>query len=221
MSLSIEKATLERPYPVTPESEGAAVVRDPRGWLYRLFAPDPQCAVLQVGDGFAENWLPNVMGLDLRKQTIASFSAASFDLVVMHYSLGGLQTLDAAVASASRVLRRGGVLAIAGENRLRRATESSIVEGQSRPRSSAWGYRRAMVENGFGDVRLFVVSPPGNAPVYVVDVHRQSAQGFFRTASRDRHLSPWSPVRLFVKAIIKFNLMPYFESSLLTVGRKC
>ena len=89
----------------TPDADAPAVVRDPRGWFYRLIAPGPNCAVLQVGDGFAENWLPNVVKSDLGEATVASLPVAHFDLVVLHYTLGGLDTLTAAIGSASRLLQ--------------------------------------------------------------------------------------------------------------------
>ena len=222
MNLSAEERRQPaQSYPVTPESDGAAVVRDPRGWLYRLIAPSPECAVLQVGDGFAENWLADVTKADLLATTLASLSRTWFDMIAMHYSLGGLATLDAAIGSASRLIRRGGVLAIAGQNRLRPAAAKAFDANGRYPRATAWGYRSAMAKAGFCRVRVFIAHPPGSAPVYLVDAHRLSAQEFFRTALRDRHLPRWSPMQLIVKGVVKLNLMPHFESGFLVVGEKC
>ena len=205
-------------YPATPELDGAAVVRDAKGWIYRLFAPHPECAVLELGAGAAGNWLPNVVDGDLRDDAAKGFADGRFDLVVMHYSLGGLASLDEALASAARVLRRGGVIAIAGENRLRPPPRGTAG---AHPRATVWGYRAALAKSGFSNIRWFVPHPVGDSPVYVVDAHRSSAQAFFRTALRDRHLPAWSPIRLAVKVIIRLNLMPYFESGFLFVGDKC
>ena len=217
-SANEERSTSAQRYPATPDVEGAAVARDPSGWVYRLFAPSPECAVLEVGAGSAGNWLPNVVKGDLREHAAAGSSADRFDFVVMHYSLGGLGSLDSALASAARILRQGGVIAIAGENRLRPTTSGAA---RTHPRATVWGYRSALAKSGFSNVRWFVPHPVGDAPVYVIDAHRSSAQEFFRTALRDRHLPAWSPMQLVVKAIIKLNLMPYFESGFLLVGDKC
>jgi len=221
ISSNTRRSFSEQAYPVTPDGDGGAVMRDLRGWLYRLLAPGPQCAVLQIGDGFAENWLPNVTKGDLRAETIATLYSAPFDMVVMHYSLGGLISLSAALASASRLLRSGGTLVFAGENRLRPATAKRADGNRPRPRKSVWGYRYAMAKAGFGNVRIFIAHPPGPAPVYLVDAHRLSAQAFFRTALRGSHLPRWSPMRLVVTATIRLNLMPYFESGFLVAGEKC
>ncbi len=74
-----------------------------------MIAPSPNCTVLQVGEGFAENWLPSVIQSDLGEAAIAGLAPGQFDFVVIHYTLGGLSTLRAAIRSASGLLRRGGL----------------------------------------------------------------------------------------------------------------
>ena len=205
----------------TPDADAAVVVRDLRGWFYRLTAPNSSCAVLQVGDGFAENWLPNVVKSDLREETIASLSLGQFDLVVMHYTLGGRETLSAAITSASRLLRYGGILAIAGENRLRSPGRGASTKDVPCPRATGWGFRSVMVSGGFTNVALFITHPPGNAPVYVVHADRLSAREFFRSNLRGRNLASWSPVRIALMALVELNVMPYLQPGLLVVGEKC
>jgi hypothetical protein len=175
---------------------------------------------MEIGDGFAENWLPHVVKGELRAQTVPTPSGAQFDLVVMHYSLGGAATLSAAIESASSLLRRAGVLAIAGQNRLR-ASGPGAPDGVPPPRATAWGFRSAMIAGGFSRVALFIAHPPGNAPVYVVDASRLSARDFFRKSLATRRLSPWSPVRIASSALVELNIMPYLQPGFLVVGEKC
>ena len=70
-----------------PDAEAFALDRDRRGWFYGLIAPSMDCAVLEVGGGFAENWLTDVVKSDLTEAATARLRAGWFDLVVLHYTL--------------------------------------------------------------------------------------------------------------------------------------
>jgi len=199
----------------TPADHTHAVRRDSRGWIYRLFAPAPDCRVLEIGDGHAGNWLSNVA-----KSDFAAPAHDEFDLVVMHYSLGRAATLDAAIDAAARRLRKGGLLVLAGENRLRPLGAARPTDAEPR-RHTPRGYRSAMARNGLSNVTLYITHPPGNAPVYVVHADRVSARPFFRAALRSQRLMRWSPVRLVSLALIELNVMPFVQPGLLVVGEKC
>ena len=203
----------------TPADEASVVIRDLRGWFYRLVVVDPRGPTLQIGDGFAENWLADVVRSESLPKSAGDLGDRVFDLVIMHYSLGGCDSLREAVVAASRVLRRGGRLAIAGHNRLR---SGGHERADTRPpRATAWGYRAAMDAGGFTDVEVYVTHPPGDAPVYVVAADRRSATQYFRSMLAGRNQSHWSPARMVTRALIEINLMPLLQPGFLVVGVKC
>ncbi len=218
---AVDRKPSGRVHDATHDADAPAVVRDLRGWFYCLIAPSPNCTVLQVGEGFAENWLPNVVQSNLGGAAIAGLAPGQFDFVVIHYTLGGLSTLRAAISSASGLLRRGGLLAIAGENRLRLSGATDAGKDTARPRATGWGFRAMMVNSGFSKVILFNAHPPGSAPAYVVDASSLSSREFFRISLRGRQLAFWSPTRIALKVLVELDLMPFLQPGLLVVGEKC
>jgi len=185
--------------------------------MYWLIAPTQKCRVLEVGDGGAEHWMSDVTRSDLSDASSQSFSDGSFDLVILHDCLGGLPSLESALRVAHRVLRVGGRVAVVGSNRIRRAGASATRQIRAAP----WTYRSTLHARGFENVALCVIHPPGSAPVYVVEIERRSAQGFFRAALRSRRLGRWSPTRVLLTALIETHVMPYMQPGLLALGDKC
>jgi SAM-dependent methyltransferase len=161
--------------------------------------------------------MTDVTRSDLSQASTQRLAQGSFDLVILHDSLGGLPTLPAALQTAHRLLRVGGRVAVVGSNRMRRAPDSATRHIRATP----WAYRSALRAAGFAEVTLCVIHPPGNAPVYLVEIKRRSAQGFFRAALRSRRLGRWSPVRALLTTLIDSHLMPYFQPGLLVLGDKC
>jgi SAM-dependent methyltransferase len=193
--------------------------RDRRGWFYRALAPDPACAVLEVGEAFARNWFPNVLRRDLADMA-AEPLASRFDMVLLHNTLGGCATLQTAIQRAHGLLRRGGLLIVAGENRLCLASNVESMTAQ-RPRASGWGFRGLLSRAGFEGIVLYTVFPDAIAPVHVIQVHRLSARKFFYNVLRTRNSGRWSFKRLAVAAFTEMNLMPYLQPEFIVVGSKC
>jgi len=192
--------------------------RDRRGWFYRALAPDASCDVLEVGDAFASNWFSNVVRRDLAEA--AAHGSSPFDMVLLHQSLGGCTTLKSAIDAAHRLLRPGGILVVAGENRLVSARRGARSIARA-PRATGWGLRALMSGAGFERVVLYAVYPDAVSPVHVVQADRPSSREFFHAAFRTRRRSRWSPVRLALAALTELNLMPYLQPNFVIVGKKC
>jgi hypothetical protein len=195
------------------------LTRDCRGWFYRALAPDPASAVLEIGEAFAANWLSNVTRCD-RISRSAQPPPGGFDMVVLHNTLGGCHTLHAAIDAAAMAVRRGGLLIVAGENRLRTAMRPDGT-GPNRPRASGWGFRSLMASAGFDKIVLYAVHPGVDAPLHVIDVDPRSARDFFGGVLRSRGGARWSPKALAISALVRTNLMPYLQPNFIVVGRKC
>jgi SAM-dependent methyltransferase len=194
--------------------------RDRRGWFYRALAPDADCRVLEVGNAFADNWFSDVARCDRLDQTAPQDESRPFDIVLLHNSLGGCATLKAAIESARRLLRIGGLLVVAGENCLPFARRAAGAR-KSAPRATGWGFRAQMTAGGFGRVALYTVHPDSVAPVHVVHAHRASSRAFFRSAFSARERSRLSPRRLARALMIELNAMPYLQPDFVVVGEKC
>ena len=194
--------------------------RDRRGWFYRALAPDPICTVLEVGDAFAGNWFSNVVRREHLAAVAADTKSIRFDMVLLHNTLGGCATLKGAIESAHGLLRQGGVLIVAGKNRLGTAyRRPSPIERV--PRATGWGFRSLMSGAGFESIVLYTVYPNVIAPVHIVHCDRLSAREFFHAVFRSRERPRWSPKRLAIAALIELNLMPYLQPDFVVVGRKC
>jgi len=196
------------------------VAQDLRGWFCRAFAPDSACAVLEVGDAHLGNWFANVTRSESALSAAASAESVSFDMVVIHRSLGGCATLQSALVSARRLLRPGGWLVLSGANRLRPA-DRGVRPSIRVPRATGWGFRSALKRAGFADISLHVAHPPDCAPVYVIESHPRSARAFFGAQLAARGLPNWSPRRLLLGALVATNAMPYLQPGFIVVGRRC
>jgi hypothetical protein len=193
--------------------------RDCRGWFYRALAPDQASAVLEIGEGFAANWLPNVTRSSLMPGP-AQTPTAFFDMVVLHNTLGGCRTLREAVRVAAAALRPGGLLIVAGENQLRAGAGPSSPSTR-RPRASGWGFRNLLRHAGFDKIVLYAVHPDVDTPLHVIDAHPRSARDFFGNVLRSRAATRWSLKTVAMRALVRFNLMPYLQPHFIVVGRKC
>jgi hypothetical protein len=197
----------------------SSLKRDCRGWFYRALAPDPASAVLEIGEAFAANWLSNVTRCDLIPGSAQS-PPAGFDIVVLHNTLGGCRTLREAIDTAAMSVRRGGLLIVAGENRLRTAAPRNGTSA-NRPRASGWGFRSLMTNAGLDKIVLYAVHPDVDAPLHVIDVDPRSARDFFRGMLRSRGSARWSPRALAMSALVRTNLISYLQPNFIVVGRKC
>jgi hypothetical protein len=195
------------------------LTRDCRGWFYRALAPDAAGAVLEIGEAFAANWLPNVTRSSLILGS-PQLRSAAFDMVLLHNTLGGCHTLRAAIDAAAMAVRRGGLLIVAGENRLRTAILPDATSA-NRPRATGWGFRSLMRGAGCTKIVLYAVDPDADAPLHVIDVDPRSARDFFGGVLRSRGSTRWSPRALTMSALVRTNLIPYLQPNFIVVGRKC
>jgi len=196
------------------------VAQDLRGGFCRAIAPDSACSVLEVGEAHAGNWFANVTRSESALSSEARTGSVSFDIVVIHQSLGGCATLQNALTSARRLLRQGGWLVLSGANRLRPPSRGGWPS-MSMPRATGWGFRSALKHAGFVDVSLYVAHPPDSAPVYVIESHSRSARAFFGAQLAARGLPNWSAKRLLLAALVATNVMPYLQPGFIVVGRRC
>ena len=175
--------------------------------------------MLEIGEGFAANWLTNVTRSSLMPGPTQTPSAF-FDMVVLHNTLGGCRTLREAVRVAAAALRPGGLLIVAGENRLRpgAGAAGSVLP---RPRASGWEFRNLLRHAGFDKIVLFAVHPDVDKPLHVIDVNPRSARDFFDNVLRSRAGARWSLKTIAMRALIRANLMPYLQPHFVVVGRKC
>ncbi len=202
------------------EPHSPDVAQDLRGWFCRAIAPDSACSVLEVGEAHVGNWFANVTRSESALSSEARAGSASFDIVVIHQSLGGCTTLQGALKSARRLLRQGGWLVLAGANRLRPLSRSDWPSIPM-PRATGWGFRSALKRAGFADISLHVAYPPDSAPIYVIESHPRSARAFFGAQLAARALPNWSPKRLLFGTLVATNLMPYLQPGFIVVGRRC
>jgi hypothetical protein len=190
------------------------------GWPYRALALNPDGAVLEVGDALARHWFDNVVRSDLIDTRDAARPDGRFDLVLLHYALGGHRALAGAARAAHSVLRDGGQLMVAGENLLRhsRRRDPSIAPA---PRATGWGYRMALSSAGFSGVALFAMHPEGNAPIYLIDARRHSTMNFYGASPAAQPRSRWSPTRALLSLLAHANLIPHLQPGFLVIGTKC
>jgi SAM-dependent methyltransferase len=194
--------------------------RDRRGWFYRALAPDPICTVLEVGEAFASSWFSDVVRCKYLATIAADTKSMRFDMVLLHHSFGGCATLKDAIECAHGLLRQGGVLIVAGKNRIGTAYRRASPIGRA-PRATGWGFRAAMSGAGFKGVVLYTIYPNVIAPVHIVCCDRLSAREFFRGVFRLQARPLWSPKRLAIAALIELNLMPYLQPDFVIFGKKC
>lgn len=192
--------------------------RDLRGWFYRALSPDDRCAVLEAGDTNAGAWFSDVTSADLPTAQAQS-GDASFDVILLHRTLGGCRTLAAALAGARRLLRPRGTLVVFGVNRLRPGDFAATSDPV--PRATGWGFRAAFSRAGFADIALYVAHPASADAVYMIDTRPPAARAFFRGELAGRQWPATSPKRWVFATLVTLGLMPYLQPGFIVVGRTC
>lgn len=192
--------------------------QDHGGLFYRIIAPGPDEAVLEIGAPFVRNWFSNVVTGDLRSLRRAQPLGPRFALVILHSTLGGCTSIVEAFTAAHSVLEPGGIVAVAGLNRLRRPVARN--SDATVPRASAWGYRRAAMQAGFAQVDLYVVQPDIDRPAYAISMAPVSARAFFRHEFMARKTSGRDRLPIARALLAKLNLAPYLQPFLVAVGTK-
>src|SRR6185295_20091228 len=93
------------------ESLGTAAVdeQDRRGWFYRVVAPGPDLAVLEIGAPFVRNWFSNVASCDSGTLCRQPAPAPRFAMVILHLTLGGCVSIAEALRASHRLLEPDGV----------------------------------------------------------------------------------------------------------------
>jgi SAM-dependent methyltransferase len=211
---------------LSPSDSLAEALRSPGfaqelpGWFYRAIAPSASCTILELGEASVGNWFPNVVRRSLRPIERQLPEPDQFDIVVIHHSLGGCATLREALLAGAHALRRGGLLAMTGNNRLRRPARADRSSAAG-PRATGWGFRTSMIRAGFADVALYCALPTARIPVYVIDTRARSARAFFGTQLARQASSMSVSRRILHGALIATNLMPYIQREFMVVGRKC
>jgi hypothetical protein len=191
---------------------------DYRGWFYRAIALDPDAPVFEAGAPFAENWFSNVDSANtcsLRDQ-----HAANYAMVILHATLGGCASITEALIAARTALITGGVVALAGANRIATTLRSARAE-RYLPTATPWGYRRAARRAGFACPELFVVQPDLDQAACVVSMARPSASAFFRHEAAGRKASGRSRFPWVRSALATSGVAAYLQAFFVMVARKC
>jgi hypothetical protein len=184
-----------------------------RGWFYRAVAPDRELPVLAVAAPFVGRWFADVVQTASLRD--ARMQPATFGLVILHRTLGGLPTLPAAMSAMHALLRPDGIAVVAGHNALRRH-----VGGRGdAPRSTALGYLRCAHAAGFADGRVYAARPDLDAMSLVVALDRASAVRFFRTEFAARRAA--GRIRPAWLDGWYARAAPWLEPFYVTVARKC
>jgi predicted methyltransferase len=138
--------------------------------------------------------------------------------VILHSTLGGCASIAEAFAAAHSVLEPGGIVALAGVNRIRglvaRNSDATV------PRASPWGYRRAARQAGFAQVELYVVQPDIENPAYAISMAPASARAFFHHELMARKTSGRNRLPIVRAVLAQLNLAPYLQPFLVVVGTK-
>lgn len=187
-----------------------------RGWFYRAIAANPQAQVLAVGAPFARRWFPNFIEGTLQPAVAAK---AQFPLVIVHATLGGCPSLEAALASAHALVAPRGSLVLSGYNRVR--TRHDASEAKCLPRATPWGYRHLARRAGFREVDVFAVRPGLDDFTFVLSTARRSARAFYRfdlAAQLAAGQARWPTVR---RLVAHAGLATWFEPGFVVLARKC
>src|SRR4029434_4458140 len=109
---------------------------------------------MKTGVVVAERWFTNVVSGDTGALLRSPPASPSLDMVILHGTLGGHSSIGDAWRAAHGLLRRGGIVALAGFNRLHPALRNPTLEGHV-PRATLWGYRLAARRAGFSDESVY------------------------------------------------------------------
>jgi hypothetical protein len=192
---------------------------DHRGWFYRAVAPAPEARILEVGAPFVRKWFDDVTTGDLRPPVDSLAHGPSFAMVILHSTLGGCGSIAEALRSASGMLEPGGIVALAGVNRMRLPAPETAAAGP--PSATAWGYRRAARSAGFADVALYAVRPNLDHAVDVVSLATASARAFFRHEALARKASGRDRYGAARSVLATLGLAPYLQPFFIMTARKC
>jgi SAM-dependent methyltransferase len=188
-----------------------------QGWFYRTVAPDPNVPVLAVGAPFARRWFPNAIEGTLPTAARAQ-GVDQFGLVIVHGTLSNCVNLIGVFRAAANVIAPGGILALAGFNRLRPDEDGN---SPGLPRATLWEYRHAARRAGFREVQLYAVRPALADFTFALSLAKASARAFYRfdlSAQLASGNTRWFRRR---SCIVKAGLAPWFEPAFVVVGRQC
>ena len=194
-------------------------VREPdrRGWFYRVVAPGPDVAVLEIGAPFVSNWFSNVASCDSGGLCRQPSPAPRFAMVILHLTLGGCASIAEALRASHGLLERDGIVALAGVNRLRvRHDADSPV-----PRATLRGYRSAARRAGFPRVDLYFAQPDLDESIHVVSIAPASSRAFFRHELAARDVSGRNRLPLARRLLAELNLAAHLQPYYFLIARKC
>jgi len=206
--------------PSEAEPSLAAAPDDYRGWFYRVVAPHSDVYVLQTGVVVADRWFTNVVSGDPGSLVRSPPASPSLDMVILHGTLGGHSSIAEALCAAHGLLRRDGIVALAGYNRLHPALRNRAGEGDV-PRATLWGYRVAARRAGFSNVRVYSAQPDFDSPNVVVSTDWASAAAFHRAELEAHAVSAGVRFRRLRSAMIELHLTPHLQACYIMVARKC
>jgi SAM-dependent methyltransferase len=192
---------------------------DYRGWFYRVVAPNSAIVVVQSTAVVADRWFTHATSGDADFLLQSPPAVPSLDMVILHGGLGGCTSVGAALRAANRLLRQGGIVALAGHNRSTWPCE--MPRQQSRSTRDALGLLRAARNAGFSNVSVYAAQPDFDAPNAVVSTDRASARAFYRFELEARAASGRVRFRRFRSAFIASNLAPHFQACFIVVAQKC
>ena len=138
------------------ETAAAPSVDEPdrRGWFYRVVAPGPDLAVLEIGAPFVRTWFSNVASYGSGALCRQPSPGPRFAMVILHLTLGGCASIAEALRAAHELLEPAGIVALAGINRIRvpATRDAGAPDIRRRPqgydRSVACGLKSRRCERG-------------------------------------------------------------------------
>ena len=201
------------------ETAAAGSVHEPdcRGWFYRVVAPDPELAILEIGAPFVRNWFSNVASCDSGALCRQPSPTPRFAMVILHLTLGGCASIVEALRASHGLLEWNGIVALAGVNRLR----VPHAAGAPVPRATLWGYRSAARRAGFPRVDLYFAQPDFDESIHVVSIASASSRAFFRHELAARDVSGRNRLPLARKLLAELNLASQVQPYYFVIARKC
>jgi hypothetical protein len=205
----------------SPKTAAARSADEPdrRGWFYRVVAPGPDLAVLEIGAPFIRNWFSNVVSYGSGALCRQPSPGPRFAMVILHLTLGGCASIAEALRAAHGLLEPGGIVALAGVNRIR--VPATYGAPAPVPRATPWGYRSAARHAGFSRVDLYVAQPDFDESIHVVSTASASSRAFFRHELAARSASGRNRLPLARRLLAELNLAPHLQPFYFVVGRKC
>jgi hypothetical protein len=205
----------------SPETAAAHAADEPdrRGWFYRVVAPGSDLAVLEIGAPFVRTWFSDVVSYDSGALCRQPSPGPRFAMVILHLTLGGCASIAEALRAAHGLLEPGGIVALAGVNRIR--VPATRDANAPVPRATPWGYRSAARHAGFSQVDLYVAQPDFDESIHVVSTAPASSRAFFRHELAARSASGRNRLPLARRLLAELNLAPHLQPFYFVVARKC